>query len=160
MLTGILFPIIILAIGGGIVFTIIQRNDETVDRAAAVRRLYFYLVSLISYITALYGLDGILRTLADVWLDRNGLYTINADRDIREQLARTVGFLLVATLIFLFTLGLCSATTSTSLRSEFSTAQALSLCWAWVYSRLCAGFGLSFALRHCRLGVWAAFGAK
>ncbi|MFN8439771.1 MAG: DUF5671 domain-containing protein [Caldilineaceae bacterium] len=101
MLTGILFPIILLALGGGIVYTIVQRRDETVDRGAAVRRLYFYLVALISYITALFGLDGILRTLADVWLGEKSLYTINDERYIREQLARTAGFLLVATLIFL-----------------------------------------------------------
>lgn len=102
MIAGILGLIIFIAVGGGIVFTIVQRSDEPVDRGAAVQRLYLYLVSLISYITALFGLDGVLRTLADVWLGGGeGIYTINADSYVRQQLARTAGILLVATLVFL-----------------------------------------------------------
>lgn len=102
MVAGILGIIVFFSIAGGVVFTVIQRGDEPVDRGAAVRRIYFYLVLLISYIAALLGLDGVLRTLADVWLgNKGGLYTINADSYIREQLARTAGILVVATLVFL-----------------------------------------------------------
>ena len=102
MISGILGLVVVFAIGGGILATVIQRGDEPVDRGATVRRVYLYLVSLISYIAALFGLDGVLRTLADVWLgNQGGLYTINSAGYLREQLARTAGILVIATVVFL-----------------------------------------------------------
>ena len=112
MISGILIFIVLIAIVGGIIFTAMQRGEADVDRGATVRRLYLYLVALVSYVTALFGLNGLLRILAELWFEGRWfgggwlgvtppLYQINADGFAREQLARTAGVLVVATLIFL-----------------------------------------------------------
>jgi hypothetical protein len=74
-------------------------------RLATVRRLYFYLIALISLIVGLVAMDGLLNILSDAWLGKPSLYeasqgdyTRNAVRDV---VARNGGLLLVAVPIFL-----------------------------------------------------------
>ena len=147
MISGILIFIVLIAIVGGILFTAVQRGEGVVDRGATVRRLYLYLVALVSYLTALFGLNGLLRILAELWFGGGWLggkailYQINADSFVREQLARTAGLLVVTTLLFLLHWGFIQGRrwqpgeTTAALRKLF------------LYVAL--GFTLGFTLVNC-----------
>lgn len=71
------------------------------DRLATIRRLYFYLVTLVSFIAALAGLDTLLQQLTNAWLGGSGLGTLYGNAYVRQVIARSGGVLLVATPIFL-----------------------------------------------------------
>jgi hypothetical protein len=71
------------------------------DRLATIRRLYFYLVALVSFIAALAGLDGLLQQLTNAWLGESTLGTLYDSAYTRQVIAQSGGVLLVATPIFL-----------------------------------------------------------
>lgn len=70
-------------------------------RLTTTRRLYFYLVLLISSTAALFAVDGIASALAETWLGGDALFTINSPGYIRQALAQSTGLLLVSVPIFL-----------------------------------------------------------
>jgi hypothetical protein len=72
-----------------------------VSRLATIRRLYFYLIALVSLIVALVGLDGLLRHLSDAWLGAEYLGELFDEVYARQSIARNAGALLVAVPIFL-----------------------------------------------------------
>ncbi len=71
------------------------------NRLATIRRLYFYIVALISFVVLLAGLDSLLRYLIETWLDAPGQATFMDADYTRRIIAQNGGFLLVATPIFL-----------------------------------------------------------
>lgn len=71
------------------------------DRLATIRRLYFYLIALVSFIAALAGLDSLLQQLTNVWLGAPALGTLYDNAYTRQVIAQSGGVLLVATPIFL-----------------------------------------------------------
>ena len=71
------------------------------SRLATIRRLYFYLVALVSFIAGLAGLDNLFSHLSDAWLGQTGLSAINSDSYLRDNIASSASVLLVATPIFL-----------------------------------------------------------
>ncbi|CAN5517760.1 hypothetical protein BH10CHL1_BH10CHL1_18810 [soil metagenome] len=79
-----------------------QTNTQTHPvRLATIRRLYFYLVALISFIAGLVGLDSLLSNLSDAWLGSAGLSDINRSGYLRDNIASSASILLVAAPIFL-----------------------------------------------------------
>ncbi len=70
-------------------------------RLATIRRLYFYIVALISFIAGLAGLDSLLSNLSDAWLGGAGLAEINRSGYLRDNMASSASVLLVAAPIFL-----------------------------------------------------------
>jgi hypothetical protein len=74
---------------------------ERSNRPATIRRLYFYLVALASLIAALAGLDTLLRYLSEAWLARSDATALVDQGYLRQMIASSGGFLLVATPIFL-----------------------------------------------------------
>jgi hypothetical protein len=68
---------------------------------ATIRRLYFYLVALVSLIAALAGVDSLLQQLSNAWLGEPALGTLYDSAFTRQVIARSGGVLLVATPIFL-----------------------------------------------------------
>lgn len=75
--------------------------SERPNRLATIRRLYFYIVSFISFLILLGGLDSLLRYLFEIWLDAPGQATFMDADYTRQIIAQNGGFLLVATPIFL-----------------------------------------------------------
>jgi hypothetical protein len=72
------------------------------DRFAVVRRLYFYLIALASFVTALFAVDGLLQILDFTWFDsRDAGVTAGSSSYLREMIAWNGSMLLVATPIFL-----------------------------------------------------------
>lgn len=78
-----------------------SRSNGQDDRLATIRRLYFYLVALISSTVALIALNGLTNALAIAWLGGNALYTINSPLFLRSALAQSAGLLVVSVPIFL-----------------------------------------------------------
>ena len=75
------------------------------SRAATVRRLYFYIVALISATAALAAFDGLVDVLADSWLGGAGLFVL-AGPFARTGISWSAAVLIVATPIFLIHWGL------------------------------------------------------
>lgn len=75
----------------------VRRGDS---RAATVRRLYFYIVALISSIAALVAFDELVGVLADSWLTGSGLFVL-AGPFARSGISWSTAVLLVATPVFL-----------------------------------------------------------
>lgn len=67
---------------------------------ATIRRLYFYLIALISLVASLVGLNGLLAVLARVWLTTESPYTVTTGNFVRDAIASNGGLLLVAAPIF------------------------------------------------------------
>jgi len=74
---------------------------NSTNRLATIRRLYFYLVALISLIVTIAGLDSLTSLLCDVWLADETLRALQDGDYIRRNIAQNGGLLLVATPIFL-----------------------------------------------------------
>lgn len=74
---------------------------NTAPRLAIIRRIYFYAVALIAYIISLVALDSLLSTMSDIWLTNTGLFTVGGYSYARENIARSIGFLIVAVPLFL-----------------------------------------------------------
>ena len=70
------------------------------SRLPLVRRAYFYLVALVSFIVGLVAFDHLLDALMHAWF--GGLQDFSYGNDfLREQIARSAGLLIVATPLFL-----------------------------------------------------------
>ncbi|MCX6046991.1 MAG: DUF5671 domain-containing protein [Chloroflexi bacterium] len=78
-----------------------QAKTQHPIRLATIRRLYFYLVALISFVAGLAGLDSLLDNLSDAWLGSAGLSDINRSGYLRDNIASSASILLVAAPIFL-----------------------------------------------------------
>nr|HMN31246.1 DUF5671 domain-containing protein [Caldilineaceae bacterium] len=74
---------------------------EPVNRLAPIRRLYFYIVALISFSIALVALDALLNYLIGLWLAGEAVATVYDAQYTRRMIAESGGGLLVATPIFL-----------------------------------------------------------
>jgi hypothetical protein len=74
---------------------------EQPNRLAPIRRLYFYVVALISLIAGLVGLDELLRFLSDRWIAAPILDSLYDADFARRMIAQNGGLLLVATPLFL-----------------------------------------------------------
>lgn len=71
------------------------------SRLSTIRRLYFYTITLVSLITGVNGVAGLLRTMTDVWLSPTYAYQVQIGNLTRDTIASSGGLLLVATPIFL-----------------------------------------------------------
>lgn len=76
-------------------------NERSPNRLAAIRRLYFYLVALVSFVAGLAAVDALLRYLSEAWLADSALVAVYDEQFARQVLARSGGALLVAAPIFL-----------------------------------------------------------
>lgn len=76
-------------------------QSEAGGRVATVRRLYVYLVALISFTAMLFAMNGLYDSLADAWLQGIALLTIGGMSFVRMGVARSAGMLVVAAPIFL-----------------------------------------------------------
>jgi hypothetical protein len=74
---------------------------EQPNRLAPIRRLYFYVVALISLIAGLVGLGELVRYLSDLWLAAPTLDSLYDAGFARRMIAQNGGLLLVATPLFL-----------------------------------------------------------
>ncbi len=70
-------------------------------RLAVARRLYFYLIALVSFIAGLAALDNLLSVVVAAWLGSRGIYDINSTAYMRNAIAGSGGLLVVAAPIFL-----------------------------------------------------------
>ncbi len=95
----IVLVLLLLIIGVGM--TTQQGVRNRAFNLATIRRLYFYLVALVSFIAALVGLDNLLRNLSDAWLGSTGISQVNSNEYLRNNIASSASVLLVATPIFL-----------------------------------------------------------
>lgn len=77
------------------------RETHSASRLPTVRRLYFYLVALISFIAALAGFDSLVQQLTNAWLGSAIGEAVYDAAYMRQAMARSGGLLLVATPIFL-----------------------------------------------------------
>jgi hypothetical protein len=71
------------------------------ERFALARRIYLYIVALVSFITALFALDNLISVLDDIWLSDQGIAAVRTGAYARDAIASSGGVLLVATPIFL-----------------------------------------------------------
>jgi hypothetical protein len=78
-----------------------QPVGDSGGKLATVRRLYFYLVALVSFGVMLVAVDGLLDSLADAWLQGRALFTLGGMSFTRMGIARSAGALVVATPFFL-----------------------------------------------------------
>lgn len=85
----------------------IQQPAQTGGRLASVRRLYAYLVSLVSLAAGLSGVSSLVDLLARLWLGTDGQGIYGAG--YAPAVASSAGLLLVATPIFLIHWGLAQA---------------------------------------------------
>ncbi|NJN81295.1 MAG: hypothetical protein HC802_02750 [Caldilineaceae bacterium] len=78
-----------------------QQETDSSSRLATIRRLYFYLVALVSLLVAFASFAGLLDILTSVWLGERGLVDVNTVDYVRNSVARSAGLLLVSTPLFL-----------------------------------------------------------
>ena len=97
----LLVLLIVIAIVIGVSMSHQSATSTSATRLATVRRLYFYLVALISFIVGLVGLDGLLSSLSDAWLGTTGVAIFAGNSYLRENIASNGGLLLVAAPLFL-----------------------------------------------------------
>ncbi len=70
-------------------------------RQATVRRLYFYLVALISSTAGLFAFNSLVGSLIYAWLPGPGIALVNGPGFQRSSIASTVGLLVVTVPVFL-----------------------------------------------------------
>ena len=75
--------------------------NPDLSRLTTIRRIYIYLVALVSFCTGLLAFAGLLRVLADIWFLPQSGVMVNAGGYVRDVIARNAGLLLVATALFL-----------------------------------------------------------
>jgi len=121
-------------------------------RLALIRRLYFYLVILISLVAGLIAFDQLLDVLCDVWLGSG--VAVNSDMWVRNAIAGNGGVLVVATPIFLIHWGYVQR----RLDSPVERQAALRKFTLYVISAVCAGYALYSLFELLRDVAFVAFG--
>ncbi len=76
-------------------------GQEDSSPLSTIRRLYFYIITLVSLIAGVSAIGGLLRALTDVWLGSSSLLGVETGNYVRNAIAQNGGLLLVATPIFL-----------------------------------------------------------
>jgi hypothetical protein len=71
------------------------------SRQQTVRRLYVYLVALISFTAAMFAVDGLLQALADAWISGPSFLVVMGTGFVRRAIAANMAMLLVAVPVFL-----------------------------------------------------------
>jgi hypothetical protein len=71
------------------------------SRQQTVRRLYVYLVALISFAAALFAVDGLLQAMVDAWISGPSFLTVTGTGFVRRAIAANMAMLLVAVPVFL-----------------------------------------------------------
>lgn len=74
---------------------------ETFTRLAAIRRIYFYLVALITLIAGLFAVNGLLHGLTVAWAGTGDAVDVGNEAFVRMLLARNGGLLVVTAPLFL-----------------------------------------------------------
>ncbi len=77
-----------------------EQDDHS--RLSTIRRLYFYIITLVSLLTGISAVGGLLRAITDAWLQQPSLMEIEVGNMVRNAIALNGGLLLVAAPIFLF----------------------------------------------------------
>jgi len=78
-----------------------QSGSSEGSGQATVRRLYFYVVALISSTAGLFAFTSLAFSLVDAWLAQPGLAVISGSGFQRTTIASNAGLLIVTTPIFL-----------------------------------------------------------
>ncbi|MGL4651771.1 MAG: DUF5671 domain-containing protein, partial [Caldilineaceae bacterium] len=78
-----------------------SETDDRAGRLQTVRRLYFYLVALVSSTAGLIAISGLLAAIAETWLAPNGLLTLGGGSYTRRSIALNAGLLVVTAPLFL-----------------------------------------------------------
>ena len=78
-----------------------ESNVSNTTSLATPRRLYFYVVALISFIVALAAFDDLARVLDEIWLGGQSFAGAGIAGYLRNAVARSGGLLIVSTPIFL-----------------------------------------------------------
>ena len=78
-----------------------ESNPSGVTSLATARRLYFYVVALISFVISLAAFDDLVRVLDEIWFGGQSFAGAGAADYLRNAVARSGGLLIVSTPIFL-----------------------------------------------------------
>jgi hypothetical protein len=109
-------------------------------RFSTVRRLYLYLVALVSLAVSLTGLDGLTRSLSEAWLENSQVYAANSAVYLRQSIAQYGGMLLVGVAVFVLHWGLAQRGSSllqrTAAARKFFTYAALGLATGFALQNL------------------------
>ena len=110
---------------------------------ATVRRLYFYLVALISSTAGLFAFVSLAFSLVDVWFARPGLEVISGPGFQRTTIASNAGLLVVTTPIFLLHWALIQARAA---RAEYPEERTAALRKFFLYFASAIALGLLLAM--------------
>lgn len=129
-------------------------HDRSDARLSTIRRLYFYLVALISSTAMLVALDRLLDALASSWLGGRAIVTVSGTDFVRSMVAGSAGVLVVAAPIFL----LHWAVIQGRLDHPGERGAALRKFFLYVASAIAVGFVIAYSQQLMGGAARLAFG--
>jgi hypothetical protein len=152
---GISLIVLLIVIVIGVSMSHQSAASTSATRLATVRRLYFYLVALISFIVGLVGLDGLLSSLSDAWLGTTGVAIFAGNSYLRENIASSGGLLLVAAPLFLLHWGYMQRRRHELEERSAALRKFFSLCRFGRRAGLCVNQCPRIVAWPCPIGLWS-----